>query len=148
MNNTRFRHQPQRLKRSYENLIPRAALLARTTGWGERRETHSTADSWGGPWTKATEALHGEHGYEMYSLVPYRAPTWRAGLYLGIGSFFETTNTEGYVRCELCRSTDYGAHQLALAQAYRALIERPIRTPHISQCRNMFLPALGSQYWQ
>lgn len=77
-------------------------------GWGERRETHSTADNWGGPWTKATEALHGEHGYEMYSLVPYRSPTWRAGLYLGIGSFFETTNPEGYVRCELCRSTDYG----------------------------------------
>ena len=31
-----------------------------------------------------------------------------AGLYLGVGSFFETTNSEGYVKCELCRSTDYG----------------------------------------
>eukprot|EP01048_Picozoa_sp_COSAG05_P000848 COSAG05_NODE_26_length_29797_cov_35.911139_11_plen_542_part_00 len=79
------------------------------TGWGVRRETWSTSDTWGtDTWTKATEALHGEHGYEMYSLVPYRAPTWTPGLYLAIGSFFETTNPEGYVKCELCRSTDYG----------------------------------------
>ena len=45
----------------------------------------------------------------MYSLVPFTAPTWTPGLYIGIGSFFETTNPEGYVVCELCRSTDYGS---------------------------------------
>lgn len=82
------------------------------SGWGERRETWSTSDTWGtNKWTKATEALHGEHGYEMYSLVPYRAPDWSPGLYLAVGSFFENTNKEGYVHCELCRSTDYGAPQ-------------------------------------
>ena len=78
------------------------------SGWGVRRETQSTSSTWGGGWSVATEALHGEHGYEMYSLVPFRAANWTAGLYLGIGSFYETTNPEGYVRCELCRSTDFG----------------------------------------
>jgi hypothetical protein len=122
------------------------------SGWGSRRETWSTSDSWGtNKWTKATEALHGEHGkhgqqdtayhhpkcdqnmlpefsnmrmlsfagYEMYSLVPYRAPDWTAGLYLAVGSFFADTNSEGYVHCELCRSTDYGA--VAAAPPTRAL---------------------------
>lgn len=77
-----------------------------STEWGERREMRSTADEWGGPWSSAKEVLHGEAGYEMYSLVPFRAPTWTAGLYLAIGSFYATTDKEGHVYCELCRSTD------------------------------------------
>ena len=76
------------------------------TGWGERREMRSTADTWSGPWSSAVEVLHGEAGYEMYSLVPFRAPNWTAGLYLAIGSFYATTDKEGHVYCELCRSTD------------------------------------------
>eukprot|EP00927_Polykrikos_kofoidii_P053804 TRINITY_DN48359_c0_g1_i1.p1 TRINITY_DN48359_c0_g1~~TRINITY_DN48359_c0_g1_i1.p1 ORF type:complete len:537 (-),score=48.44 TRINITY_DN48359_c0_g1_i1:127-1737(-) len=86
------------------------------SGWGNRRETWSTSDTWGTDnWTKATEALHGEHGYEIYSLVPFRAPTWTPGLYLAVGSFFEDTNPEGYVKCELCRSVDYGKTWTRLA---------------------------------
>ena len=44
----------------------------------------------------------------MYSLVPWRSPHWRPGLYLAVGSFYATTDPEGHVYCELCRSTDYG----------------------------------------
>ena len=58
------------------------------SGWGLRRETFSTADSWSSNnWTKATESLHGEHGYEIYSMAPFRAPHWTAGLYLGVVFF-------------------------------------------------------------
>jgi hypothetical protein len=80
------------------------------SGWGFRRETRSLADNLtSGVWTPGVEVLHGEAGYEMYSLVPWRSPQWRAGLYLGVGSFYATTDPEGHVYCELCRSTDYGA---------------------------------------
>ena len=79
------------------------------SGWGIRRETWSTSATWStDTWSKATESLHGENGYEIYSMVPFRGPDWTPGLYVGLGSFFETTNPEGYVKCELCRSTDYG----------------------------------------
>lgn len=78
------------------------------TAWGERRETRSTSDTWGGNWSRAVEVLHGEVGYEMYSLVPFRSPAWTPGLYLAIGSFYATTDAEGHVHCELCRSTDFG----------------------------------------
>ena len=44
----------------------------------------------------------------MYSLVPFRLAAWPKGLYLAIGSFFATTDKEGHVYCELCRSLDYG----------------------------------------
>ena len=53
--------------------------------------------------------LHGEAGYEMYSLAPFRSPSWTPGLYLAVGSFYATTDPEGHVYCELCRSADYGA---------------------------------------
>ena len=33
--------------------------------------------------------------YEIYSMVPFRAPDWSPGLYVGLGSFFETTASEG-----------------------------------------------------
>ena len=85
------------------------------TAWGARRETRSTSDRWGGNWSRAVEALHGESGYEMYSLVPFRAPNWTPGLYLAIGSFYATTDPEGHVYCELCRSTDYGVTWQRLA---------------------------------
>ena len=39
----------------------------------------------------------------------FRAASCVPHLYLGIGSFYATTSPEGYVTCELCRSTDYGA---------------------------------------
>jgi hypothetical protein len=40
--------------------------------WGDRRETFSTSATWGtDTWSKATEALHGEHGYEMYSVCHF-----------------------------------------------------------------------------
>ena len=45
------------------------------SGWGVRRETWSTASSWSAnTWSKATESLHGEYGYEIYSMAPFRAP--------------------------------------------------------------------------
>jgi hypothetical protein len=130
------------------------------SGWGIRRETFSTSDSWSSnTWTKATESMyafsfvdlrmslprkqhliaqplygyllssmrtsshnfciayllserHGEAGDEIYSMVPFRAPTWTPGLYLGVGSFFETTNPEGYVRCSFCDTNSAASHNL------------------------------------
>jgi len=86
-----------------------ASMRCNESGWGNRRETRSTtSDLVSGKWTLAEEVLHGEHGYEMYSLVPWRSPKWKPGLYLGMGSFYATEDPEGHVYCELCRSTDYG----------------------------------------
>jgi hypothetical protein len=87
------------------------------SGWGDRREVRSTAKDGAftaNQWTKAIEVLHGEHGYEMYSLVPWRSPKWAAGVYLGIGSYYATGGStipgvvQGSVYCELHSSADYG----------------------------------------
>ena len=59
--------------------------------------------------------LHGEAGFEMYSLAPFRSPSWTPGLYLAVGSFYATTDPEGHVYCELCRSADYGVSWERLA---------------------------------
>jgi hypothetical protein len=43
------------------------------TGWGERRETRSVSKTWGGGWEKATDVLHGEHGYVSRSMQQHAA---------------------------------------------------------------------------
>lgn len=85
--------------------------------------------------------------YEMYSLVPWRSDKWKPGLYLGVGSFYATTDPEGHVYCELCRSVDYGRtwdrvapHQVGISQPSPALcIPLPRRCP---QCILSFLSVL------
>jgi hypothetical protein len=65
--------------------------------WGQRRVTRSVSTrGWGsGNWTAGVEILHGEAGYESYSLAPFRLPQWPPGVYLGVASFYNTTDSEG-----------------------------------------------------
>jgi hypothetical protein len=53
-----------------------------------RRESRSIAEDWAGPWSKAVQVLEGHKGYEAYALVPFKAPGWRPGLYMGLAAFF------------------------------------------------------------
>ena len=87
--------------------------------WGVRREVRSrtaTAD-FGSPWSYASEVAHGEaHGtYDMYSMVPFRADTWRAGLYFAVGSYYAGSLPQGRVYCELLVSSNSGANWTRLA---------------------------------
>ena len=64
----------------------------------------------GSNWTRA-EACggSGETGDEQYTLVPWRDAAWRPGMYLGFGSYLNTTDGGVYsVRNELLSSGDYG----------------------------------------
>jgi hypothetical protein len=88
------------------------------SGWGNRREVRSTAKDgsfMGNNWSKAEEVLHGEHGYEMYSLVPWHSAKWTPGVYLAIGSYYACGGSTvpgvvtGSVYCELLSSSDYGS---------------------------------------
>lgn len=86
------------------------------SAWGLRREARSISKTgvWAphtnasGNWMVAQEVAHGESGYELYSLVPMRRSNWRAGLLLGIGSFYATTDPQQRVYCELMMSGDHG----------------------------------------
>ena len=84
--------------------------------YGTRRETRSTAPHWAGPWSKAEQVLHGREEWQAYALVPFRLPSWRPGLYMGLAAFFNTTDGPAYdppkggggkVTCELVSSGDY-----------------------------------------
>ena len=82
------------------------------SAWGERREVEATAAAWmANNWSAAVEVLHGEGGYEMYSLSPWRSAGWRAGLYMAVGSYYVTDGSKpdyGSVYCELHVSGDAG----------------------------------------
>ena len=91
--------------------------------WGNRREARSVANGtaagafMANQWSKAAEVLHGEAGYEMYSLTPWRAAAWNAGVYMAVGSYYVTAGGKdvGSVYCELHSSSDYGRTWLRLA---------------------------------
>jgi len=78
--------------------------------YGGRREYRSVAKNYSGPWSQATEVARGEAGYELYSLLPWREPSWAAGVYFGIGSFYADNNSAEKVYCELMHSSTYGAN--------------------------------------
>jgi hypothetical protein len=80
--------------------------------FGFRRAFRSDAAAVEGPWSVAVEVAHGEEGYELYSLAPWRHPDWAAGTYLAIGSFYDTVDR---VYCELLSSADYGGNWTRLA---------------------------------
>ena len=82
---------------------------------GDRRETISKSKTFLGGWVNATECAHGEGGYELYSIAPFRTASWAAGLYFGVGSFYATAKPEGRVFCELMTSADHGSSWTRLA---------------------------------
>lgn len=94
-----------------------------TDGFGLRRLGRSTSKVYGegSNWSRAEQCVHGEAGDESYNLVPWRDPSWRAGMYLGVASFLNTSgkgnvdHDQYKVRNELLSSGDYGATWIRLA---------------------------------
>ena len=81
---------------------------ANTSVYGMRREVRANASSFAGPWPRATECAHGDSGYELYALEPWRHDAWAAGVYLAVGMFYDDGETSERVFCELLSSSDYG----------------------------------------
>jgi hypothetical protein len=79
----------------------------------------------------AKQAFHGRYGYEIYSISPFRLPSWRAGYYMGTASFYNTTDeaNEGYVVCELLQTVDWGANWSRVAQEGTEFIPHGPRDP-------------------
>lgn len=40
---------------------------------------------------------HGETGYEMYALAPWRLETWDDGFFMGVGMFYADGEPDGKV---------------------------------------------------
>lgn len=88
-------------------------------GYGLRRSGRSVSKKFGdgANWSHAEMCAHGEAGDEQYTLVPWRDPSWRPGMWLALGSFLNTTDAGGtyHVRSELLSSGDYGKSWTRLA---------------------------------
>jgi hypothetical protein len=79
--------------------------------YGIRREVRSVslaADFGDTGWEFGEEVAHGLTNDELYSLVPWRSPSWRAGLYFAVASYYQSQSAEGRVTCELVMSADFG----------------------------------------
>jgi hypothetical protein len=87
------------------------------TEFGVRREVRSvslTLDFATTDWTYGREVAHGLENDELYSLVPWRSPSWRAGLYFAVASYYQRL-PHGHVTCELVMSPDFGQHWIRVA---------------------------------
>ena len=56
--------------------------------------------------THAVQAFNGSADYEIYTVQPFRLPSYRKGYYLATGMFFEAHEVQEIVECELLQSTD------------------------------------------
>jgi hypothetical protein len=52
------------------------------------------------------QVLKGESGYEIYEHRPWRLPSWRSGLYFGIGMYYADAEVTGKVYTELLTSSN------------------------------------------
>ena len=79
----------------------------------------------------AKQAFHGRFNYEIYSISPFRLPSWRAGYYMGTASFYNTTDEEdeGYVVCELLQTVNWGANWSRVAREGTEFIAHGPRDP-------------------
>ena len=84
-------------------------------GFGLRRSARAVSKQWGGgagaagaSWSVAEQCSHGVAGEEQYTLNPWRDPSWRPGLWLGLASFLHTAT--GNVTNQLLVSSDHGAN--------------------------------------
>jgi len=77
--------------------------------YGLRKETISSTASWD-KWSGHTVCMRGTASGtltgEIYSLVPFRLPSFAPGLYLGLAAFYDERS--GIVTNELLRSTTHG----------------------------------------
>ena len=81
--------------------------------YGLRKESISLSSdfrSWKGHAVCLRGTVSGTLDGEAYALVPFRLPSWRAGLYLGLGAFYDASGPpyRGIVTNELLRSTNFG----------------------------------------
>ena len=88
---------------------------ANSSRFGMRREVRGSASSLAGPWPRATESAHGEAGYELYALEPWRHDAWAAGVYLAVGMYYADAAPAERVYCELLSSSDHGRSWTRLA---------------------------------
>ena len=64
--------------------------------------------------TPGEQVFHGRQGYEIYTIQPFRLPSYRPGYYLATAMFYNTsavcdaTEQCGWVNCELLQTTDFG----------------------------------------
>ena len=56
--------------------------------------------------THAVQVFNGSADYEIYTVQPFRLPSYRKGYYLATGMFFEAHEVQEVVECELLQSTD------------------------------------------
>jgi hypothetical protein len=84
-------------------------------GFGLRRSARAVSKQWGGGagaaganWSVAEQCSHGVAGEEQYTLNPWRDPSWRPGLWLGLASFLHIAT--GNVTNQLLVSSDHGAN--------------------------------------
>ena len=84
---------------------------------GERREVRSESPTFLGGWASAKECAHGGPLFtdEMYSLTAFRSPAWAPGLFFAVGSYYNQSDPEGFVRCELLMSSNRGEAWTRLA---------------------------------
>ena len=69
--------------------------------------------------TAAEQVFQGTgDNYQVYTVQPFRLPAWPAGQYLATAMFFEADEAQGYVKCELVQSLDWGMNwtHVALGQ--------------------------------
>ena len=70
-----------------------------------------------GGWASAKECAHGGPLFtdEMYSLTAFRSPAWAPGVFFAVGSYYNQSDPEGPVRCELLMSSNRGEAWTRLA---------------------------------
>lgn len=75
------------------------------------------------------QVFHGRAGYEIYTVQPFRLPSYRKGYYLATAMFFNTstcgeTGECGFVNCELLQTTDFGLSWTRIAEEGTQFIPR------------------------
>eukprot|EP01079_Euglenida_sp_SAG-EU17-18_P002935 gene2935-3513_t len=62
----------------------------------------------GGGFSPGVQIFNGRQGYEVYTVQPWRLPSYRPGYYLATAMFYNTSGPDGFVQCELLQTTDFG----------------------------------------
>ncbi len=66
--------------------------------------------------TPAKQVFEGPNDdYEVYTVQPFRLPQWPKGQYLATAMFFAQDEPEGWVRCELIQTLDFGQNWTRIA---------------------------------
>ena len=87
----------------YSNCVPCAAMPGRF----ETKDFKT--------FTAGEQVFHGRLGYEIYTIQPFRLPSYRPGYYLATAMFYNTSSKEGYVNCELLQSMNFGRNWSRIA---------------------------------